>query len=106
MISDTINLVWTCRDVCQTTFFDHCLEVKGDHVNAAHVKTILECIAVCQLAADSLRRNSPLHPHVCKLASLVCEECAKSCEAIGGMEMQKCAKVCRDCAKSCREMSV
>jgi len=106
MNSDTINLIWTCRDVCQTTFFSHCLESGGDHLNPSHVKIMLDCIAICQVTADSLRRSSPMHAYICKLTALVCDQCAKSCEAVGGMEMQNCAKVCRDCAASCRDMAI
>lgn len=106
MISDSINLIWTCRDLCQTTLFGHCLEEGGEHTNPRHVKTMADCIAMCQIAADSLRRDSPLHPQICKACAVVCDECAKSCESIGGLEMQNCAKVCKDCAQNCREMSI
>lgn len=99
-----IELCWSCRDTCQSLLFNHCLD--HGHTRPEHVRLMMDCIQICQAAADFMNRNSPLHAHVCKACAEICEACAVSCEAMGGdMEMARCAAVCRRCAQSCREMS-
>jgi hypothetical protein len=47
--------------------------------------------------------RSEYHERLCALCAELCDECAASCEEIGGME--HCVELCRRCAGSCREMS-
>lgn len=104
-LQDCIKTCWECRTECQTTLFNHCLEVGCKHVEKEHVKLMADCIQACQTAADFMVRNSLFHATECEACAIICEACAESCEKIGGAEMKKCAEVCRACAKHCREMS-
>ena len=99
---DCINQCWTCRDECQKLFFNHCLPEGGKHVEEDHAKVMMDCIQLCQAAADFMTRQSPLHSSVCSACADVCDACADSCERIGGEEMEHCAQSCRDCAELCR----
>lgn len=100
-----IEICWNCRHECQTTLFNHCLPMGGEHVAEDHVKIMMDCIQICQTAADFMTRGSGLHAEVCAACAEICDACADSCEEIGGQEMERCADICRQCADACREMS-
>lgn len=102
-MEECIELCWSCRDMCQTTLFTHCLE--HGHTEPGHVRVMMDCIQICQTSADFMTRGSILHTHICKACAEVCEACAASCDAMGGAEMTRCAEICRRCAESCRQMS-
>jgi hypothetical protein len=104
-MQDCIDTCRECRDMCQKTFYTHCLEMGGKHVGREHAILMADCIATCQLAADLMQRNSPNHAITCRACADICEACADSCEAVGGEEMMKCAQTCRGCADGCRKMS-
>lgn len=104
-MKECIQHCWDCRHMCQETFFNHCLEIGGEHVAREHAILMLDCIAACQLAADLMVRNSPQHAATCRACADICDACADSCEAIGGKEMLACAKMCRTCADTCRTMA-
>jgi hypothetical protein len=95
---------WECRHTCQVTLFQHCLEQGGAHTAAAHVKLMVDCMEICQTAADFMVRDSALHTMICAACAATCEACAASCAAIDDKIMQHCAEVCLRCAKICREM--
>ncbi|MEI9906446.1 MAG: four-helix bundle copper-binding protein [Asticcacaulis sp.] len=77
-----IQQCWECRDTCQTLFYNHCLVKGGAHVERRHATLMNDCIQICQISADFMTRNSPVHMATCGACAVVCEACAKSCEAI------------------------
>jgi len=103
-MKDCKELCWMCRTLCQETLIQHCLEMGGKHLEKEHIKLMLDCIDICQTAADFIDRESALHAHTCAACANVCEACAESCEKIGSDQMRKCAEICRKCAASCRQM--
>ena len=103
-MKDCIELCWECRTACQNTLFTHCLEEGGAHLESGHVRIMADCVQICQAAADSMTRNSPVHQAICAACAEICEACAVSCEELEGEHMKKCARLCRDCADSCRTM--
>ena len=60
-----IATCWECRNECQETLFNHCLEKGGKHVEAAHVRLMADCIQACQTAADFMVRGSQFHASEC-----------------------------------------
>jgi hypothetical protein len=94
----------SCHEVCVETTA-HCLSMGGEHVEAGHLRTMMDCAQICATSADFMLRGSPLHAGVCGVCAEVCEECAESCDALEGAEMKRCADQCRRCAESCREMA-
>jgi hypothetical protein len=99
------ELCWECRTECQDTLATHCLQKGGEHVAPEHVKLMLDCIQICQTAADFMGRQSSLHAYTCEACAAVCEACAQSCRKLEGEQMKHCAETCSRCAESCREMS-
>ena len=100
-----IELCWQCRDTCQDTFYNHCLDQGGAHVAHDHVVLMNDCIQACQTAADFMVRGSGHHAAECAACAEVCEACAVSCAAFDCDDMKRCTEVCRRCAQSCRDMS-
>ena len=97
-----------CHEVCLETI-SHCLEMGGEHASAAHIKTLQDCVQICQTSADFMIRGSEHHAHVCDVCAAICEACAEECEKMATGDaadvMQRCADACRRCAESCRRMS-
>ena len=104
-MKDCTQVCWNTRNSCERTLFRHCLEQGGPHAEADHVRLMMDCIEMCQAAADAMVRGSPQHAVFCEACAAVCEACAKSCAAIEGDEMKQCADECLKCAEYCRDMS-
>lgn len=103
-MKNAIALCWSCRTECQETLVHHCLEKGGAHIEAAHIKLMLDCIQICQTCADFMSRGSALHEAVCTACAKICEACARSCAEIDDPAMQHCAEACSRCAESCKAM--
>lgn len=103
-LRDCIRICWECRTHCHETLFTYCLPKGGDHAAADHVRTMTDCIAICQLAADFMTRHSPLHASVCAACADICEACAQACDRLEDHKMKHCADICRQCADACRDM--
>lgn len=101
------NLCWDCRDVCQDVLYNHILTRGSGHIHAENIRMLTDCIQICQVAADFMRRNSRMHIHTCDACADICAACADSCEHMGKehTEIQRCAEICRKCSESCRKMS-
>ncbi|HEY4266342.1 MAG TPA: four-helix bundle copper-binding protein [Micropepsaceae bacterium] len=91
-----------CHGVCLATAMTHCLEMGGEHVKPQHFRLMMDCAAMCQLAADLMAHKSQFHRQSCAFCADICEVCARDCEHMEGME--DCAAACRSCAQSCRAM--
>jgi hypothetical protein len=100
-----IELCWQCRNTCQDTFYNHCLDQGGAHVAHQHALLMNDCIQACQTAADFMVRGSAHHVAECAACAEICEACAVSCETFDCDEIKRCAEVCRRCSQSCSEMS-
>jgi hypothetical protein len=92
-----------CHGICLGMAMNHCLEQGGKHVEPGHFRTMLACAEICQTAVNFMLIGTQRHRETCRICADVCEECAKSCEQVGGME--ECVQVCRRCAESCRRMT-
>lgn len=90
-----------CSRVC-LHHVRHCLEMGGEHADAAHIAMLLTCANVCRTAAELMTIDSEWYPTMCELCAQVCEECAEACAAMDDME--DCVAACRQCAQSCRLM--
>ena len=101
-----VQVMTDCHDICLQTL-SHCLDKGGDHAQAEHITLLLDCVEICQTAANFMLRNSVLHSRACAVCAEVCDRCAEDCErlAAGDDMMRQCAEICRRCANVCREMS-
>lgn len=104
-MKNCIELCNECRDLCEHTLYQHCLERGGKHVEQEHVKLMADCIEMCQTASHFMLRVSDSQGTVCGTCADICESCADSCDEIGGKDMSRCAETCRRCGEACREMS-
>ena len=94
-----------CHSICSETI-SYCLGHGGRHVEAAHIRLLLDCAEICQTSANFMLRASDLHGRTCEVCAEVCERCAQDCEQFGDdAAMQACAEMCRQCAESCRRMA-
>jgi hypothetical protein len=71
-------------------------------VRPQHFRLMMDCAAICALAADFMAHKSQFHRETCALCAEICEACAADCAGMSGMEA--CVAACRGCAKSCRAM--
>lgn len=95
----------TCASVCEKTL-NYCLKQGGKHINAAHVKTLRDCISTCKQSADFMERGSKLQNSACALCEKACRTCAQSCAAFkDDKTMQACAQECNKCADVCSKMA-
>ena len=90
-----------CHSLCLSTAMTrHLEETQYRHNLPQHLRLMLDCAAVCAVAADLMAHKSQFHTRFCALCAEVCETCAKDCEQIG---FEECAKMCRATAMHCRE---
>jgi hypothetical protein len=90
--------------MCFETAMTQCLKMGGEHVEPEHFRLMLNCAALCRVAAEFVMTQSEFHERLCDLCASVCEACATSCREIGGMDL--CARACEACAESCASMAV
>lgn len=98
---DHANLMRDCASTCNQTLA-YCLQQGGKHVEADHIKALVDCIQVCSIGSDLVGRGSPLADAYMKVTAQACRTCQESCKAFTGDEqMQACAEACRTCAEAC-----
>ena len=78
----------------------------GQHVEATHIRTLLDCAEICQTSANFMLRGSDEHKRTCAACAAVCQRCAEECARVtDDPVMQDCAETCRRCADSCEAMA-
>jgi hypothetical protein len=91
-----------CQETCTETVM-HSLKEGGDYAKIEHIRILLDCSEICQVAVNFFLRDSDYAGNIIELCADICEECAQSCETFDGHEhMKNCAMVCRTCAEDCR----
>lgn len=101
-----MQLCRACGDICEESFYNHCLVEGGAHTESAHARIMADCVDICRTAASAMARGSDMHKVICGACADICQACAESCAALkGDKEMQACAEACHACAIVCREMS-
>lgn len=93
-----------CHATCLQTAMQHCLEMGGRHVEPEHFRLMSACAEICRVSADLMLIGWEHHGAQCGICAQVCEDCARDCERLDGME--ECAAACRACAKECRAMAI
>lgn len=64
---------------------------------------MLACAEICRTSAYFMQLGTEFHKRTCGVRADVCEECARSCEEVGGMD--ECIQACRRCAESYHRMA-
>lgn len=97
---DCIDACHNCALSCLETV-NFCLNEGGMHAKASHIRTMLDCIEICETAVSYMARDSDHAIEVCRICAEVCRHCSASCRKLGGDEMDRCAEVCDSAAKEC-----
>lgn len=92
-----------CARTCNETLA-YCLEQGGNHVEAQHIKAMIDCVQVCTLTAQLEERGSPLSARAMELCAQACKSCEESCEGFADDEtMRRCADACLACREHCEQ---
>lgn len=92
-----------CAVTLNETLINTCLQQGGEHLEANHIRLMLDCVAACTACVSFMSRQSEYHERYCGVCAEICRECASSCENMDGM--QQCAEACRRCEQSCSAMA-
>ena len=98
-----IDMCLSCYRSCMGTAMTHCLEAGGKHTEPAHFRLMMACAEICRTSAHFMLIGTPHHKHTCAECAEICDQCARDCERLDGME--ECVAACRRCAESCRNMA-
>lgn len=102
-IKDLIKSISECHQVCLDSI-SYCLDMGGDHAEAGHITTLMDCAKICETSADYLLRDSGFSPLPVEICSAICDECEKSCNEFKDDQVMKtCAKMCEECKGKCSE---
>jgi hypothetical protein len=104
-MKECLRLCSECAEICEDTLVNVCLAEGGKHTEENHIRLMMDCIQICQVAAGFMRRESEFHMAVCAACAEVCDRCGQSCKSVGGTAMKECADICRRCASACHAMS-
>ena len=92
-----------CYSTCLGMAMRHCLDRGSEHAEPAHLRLMFACAGLCRNCAHVMLFDTRDHNQSCAMCAEVCEDCARDCERIGGMD--GCVAACRTCAESCREVA-
>jgi hypothetical protein len=98
-----VEVTARCGHMCLGSAVSYCLEQGGEHAGQAHMRLMLDCAEICRSTSAFMVTGSPYLRDVCAVCAEICEDCAASCERLGGME--ECVQACRECAATCRALA-
>jgi hypothetical protein len=100
-----ISDAFECSRICEETL-SYCLHQGGRHVEAEHVKLIIDCAEFCAGTAAFMQRGSRYMAEISRICADICQACAVDCAQFeGDGQMMRCVEACRQCADSCTEMA-
>lgn len=98
---DACNRCAQACDECMTL----CLGEPDVKARKNCISTLVDCAAVCHLAACAMSRDSAFAGSICTLCAAVCEKCVTECAMFTDDHCVRCADECRTCADECRTMA-
>src|SRR5260370_17599150 len=78
-----IHLCQDCETTCQLTLM-YCLGQAGAYAEAAHMRLLLDCIAMCHTCTVLMARDSDFAGRYCTLFAFLCNPFAASCHQSPG----------------------
>jgi hypothetical protein len=97
-LEDCITGCLACQAICLQTMY-HCLKVGGARASADHIRTLLDCAALCGASVQFMLAESPFQGRICALCAEACRECEAACRRMGDVTDLRCADSCRRCAE-------
>lgn len=72
-----------------------CLQLDGQHAEAAHLRLLVDCAEICQTSTNFMLRRSDLHGHTRAIGAEIYERCVQDCsQFVDAFQMQAYAEVC------------
>ncbi|MBI4496808.1 MAG: four-helix bundle copper-binding protein [Chloroflexi bacterium] len=91
-----------CINSCWQTL-SYCLDKGGQHVQANHMRLLMDCAEICETADDYLMRNSAITGRITPIVADVCERTAQSLNQFrDDPQMQNCVDACQRTAEVSR----
>lgn len=90
----------SCAKTCEKTL-NYFLKKGGKYTEAANIRTLKDCVALCKASADFHARGSAHATKVAALCHDLCLECAKMCKDMNDPKLADCIKSCEECADCC-----
>lgn len=97
-LEDCITGCLACQAICLQAMY-HCLKVGGARAAADHVRTLLDCAALCEASVQFMLADSPFQGRICAVCAEACRECEAACRRMGDVTDLRCADSCRRCAE-------
>jgi hypothetical protein len=85
----------TCMDSIGECF-QHCLTEGGKHVEADHLRYMLDAWDLLNVTATLMARDSPHAKEVEAICAQAVKDCEESCEDFDDERMVACADICRE----------
>jgi hypothetical protein len=105
VIARAVRDALECLRVCEETL-SYCLHQGGRHVEAEHLKLMIDCADICGPTAGFMQRGSRFMAEISRTCAEVCQACAVDCAQFeGDQQMMRCVEACRRCADSCTQMA-
>jgi len=108
-VKDTVKTAVTectqCSNICLQTI-TYCLKEGGEHIQPAHIQSMMDCAVFCQVTVSFLLRESDEFTNdVCSTTAEIAAKCAQRCEEFeDDQQMAACAAACRKAAEACRQI--
>lgn len=83
-----------------------CLRETDVTMMAGCIALDMDCAQICALAASAMARESAHAKVICDLCAKVCQACADECGKHNMDHCQACAKACTECAQACQKMAL
>lgn len=97
-----VAVLEACASTCNATFA-YCLTQGGAHVDEHHLKSLVDCVDLCQATASLVSRGSVRGEELMALCATACHDVVTSCAAFAGDEhMRECAAVASLAEDWCR----
>ena len=73
-----VAAVEACASTCNATF-SYCLTMGSEHVEEHHLKSLADCMELCQATATLVSRGSQYGEQLMALCAEACRDVARSC---------------------------
>jgi len=97
-----VEALWRLAQSCNETL-TYCLEQGGEHVEAGHIRCLIDTAEIANITADFIARGSEHVDELKEVAVAVAECTQESCEEFEGDEtMAACAEACGNVVEALR----
>jgi hypothetical protein len=99
-----VRALRACHDICLRAATVDRLMISGLPVPANHIRSMLDCAEICQVAANFLVRDSDNYVRICYEAAVICRELASMSEKFDNN--MNVVAACNACASACDDLKI